>query len=521
MANAVTPVNELFAFGSEVDPKEFASRVFYSEQTMLQTNYYNQLTAEELDWLNRFVAIASYLYAFSSNASFPSNKDITSVDDRLCYGERHLGIPDYRYTYLGEPRPSTGCKPPPDTTQPGETIEIPILRSIDPNDITGPAGEGDARWITATETLPYTIRFENDSTKATAAAQVVMITQKLDSTLDSRSFRLGSFGFANHTFTVPENRAFYSTRLDVRDSLGMFVDFTAGIDLVKNEAFWTFRAIDPATGQLPVFEGFLPVNDPQHRGEGFANYNTRPKVTAQTGDVVHAQARIVFDTNEPIDTPEIFNTIDAVIPYSKVAALPAALDSTTFTLRWSGMDDSTGSQIRGYDVYVSENNGPFEVLESGLLDTSLVFSGDFGSSYSFFTIATDLAGNAEAQKSTPEASITLDPTATSVAVSSAALPKTFALYQNYPNPFNPTTTFRYDLPTPSEVKLVIYNILGQRVRTLLDKTVPAGSHTVQWDGRNELGLQVATGLYFYQLEARDPAAQKQHFNQTRKMLLLR
>lgn len=388
-----------------------------------------------------------------------------------------------------------------------------ILASLDPNDITGPAGFGDERWITATQTLPYTIRFENDSTKATAAAQVVTVTQKLDSTLDARSFRLGSFGFANLIFTVPENRAFYSERLDVRDSLGVFVDITAGIDVTTNEAFWIFRAIDPATGQLPVFNGFLPVNDTQHRGEGFANYTIRPKRDAKTGDMVHAKARIIFDTNEPIDTPEIFNTIDAVVPNSRVTALPTALNSTTLTVTWSGADDSTGSQIRDFALYVSADGKPFELLEEGITDTTLVFSGDFGSTYRFFTIVRDNAGNLEALKSAAETYVTLDSTV-SVAESEIALPKAFELYQNYPNPFNPTTIIKYDLPVPSEVRLEIFDILGRRVRVLVDTKQNAGFHSAQWDGKTASGRSVATGVYFYRIEAKG-------FVKARKMLVVR
>lgn len=395
----------------------------------------------------------------------------------------------------------------------GNMICKGIFQALDPNDITGPAGFGDERWITATQTLPYTIRFENDSTRATAAAQVVAITQKLDSTLDARSFRLGSFGFANLTFTVPENHAFYSERLDVRDSLGVFVDITAGIDITTNEAFWIFRAIDPPTGQLPVFNGFVPVNDAQHRGEGFANYTIRPKRDAKTGDVVHAKARIIFDTNEPIDTPEIFNTIDAVVPTSRVTALPSAFNQTTLTVSWSGADDPTGSQIRDFALYVSADDNPFELYEEGITDTSLVFSGDFGSTYRFFTIVHDNAGNSEALKAIPEASVTLDPTV-AVAENKAELPKTFELYQNYPNPFNPATIIKYDLPVPSEVKLEIFDILGRRVHVLVDAKQNAGFHHALWDGKTEAGRSVVTGVYFYRLAAKG-------FVKTRKMLVLR
>lgn len=160
----------------------------------------------------------------------------------------------------------------------------------------------------------YTNRFENDPELSTAPAQVVSIRQTLDTDLDPRTFRLGSFGFGEYVFNVPENTSYYSDRLDLTDSLGIYVDVSAGTDINTNEVFWILRSTDPATGQAPTdpFAGFLPVNDPEtHIGEGFVNYTIRAKETAVTGDVIDAQARIVFDVNDPIDTPPIFNTIDA------------------------------------------------------------------------------------------------------------------------------------------------------------------------------------------------------------------
>lgn len=80
-------------------------------------------------------------------------------------------------------------------------------------------------------------------------------------------------------------------------------------------------------------------------------------------------------------------------------------------------------------------------------------------------------------------------------------PQTFSLAQNYPNPFNPTTTINYTLPAVSDVKLSIYNIRGQRVRTLIEKKdQQVGTHSIKWNGRDETGRSVSTGLYFYRLE---------------------
>jgi photosystem II stability/assembly factor-like uncharacterized protein len=100
------------------------------------------------------------------------------------------------------------------------------------------------------------------------------------------------------------------------------------------------------------------------------------------------------------------------------------------------------------------------------------------------------------------------------------IPTFFALDQNYPNPFNPTTTIQFALPVNASVSLKIYNLLGQEVATLVDESRQAGYHELQWNGRNQYGSNVATGVYFYRIEAK-PADGGQPFTSLKKMLLLK
>ena len=97
---------------------------------------------------------------------------------------------------------------------------------------------------------------------------------------------------------------------------------------------------------------------------------------------------------------------------------------------------------------------------------------------------------------------------------SDVLPKVFALQQNYPNPFNPTTTIEYRVPSASHVKLLIYNMLGQRVRTLLDEQKQPGVHQIVWDARDDFGRKVAANVYFYRFVAGD-------FRKIQKMVLVK
>jgi hypothetical protein len=96
----------------------------------------------------------------------------------------------------------------------------------------------------------------------------------------------------------------------------------------------------------------------------------------------------------------------------------------------------------------------------------------------------------------------------------AALPNRFALSQNYPNPFNPATRIEYNVPTRSRVSIEIFNILGQKIITLVDEAKPAGIHRVNWNGVDDNDRPVATGVYLYRLRAGD-------FVQTKKMMLLK
>jgi len=104
--------------------------------------------------------------------------------------------------------------------------------------------------------------------------------------------------------------------------------------------------------------------------------------------------------------------------------------------------------------------------------------------------------------------------ATGIGDDRSVLPTSFALGQNYPNPFNPSTSFVIALPTASYVTLDVFNLLGQRVSRLYDGPAAAGYLDIQWDGRNDQGRSVGSGVYFYRMLAGD-------FQQVRKMVLLK
>jgi len=96
----------------------------------------------------------------------------------------------------------------------------------------------------------------------------------------------------------------------------------------------------------------------------------------------------------------------------------------------------------------------------------------------------------------------------------AMLPKEFVLHQNYPNPFNPYTKIEYQLPKITKVTLKIFNILGQEIKTLVNQEQEPGNYQIMWDGTNNLGIKVSSGIYLYLFKG-------DGFVQTKKMILLK
>jgi len=284
--------------------------------------------------------------------------------------------------------------------------------SRDPNDIVGPGGFGPEQFIQTLGKLPYTINFQNVPDALGPAAEVV-VTHPLDADLDLDTFELSDFGFGDVRVSVPASRQFYQTRLDLRSTRGVFVDVVAGLDRVTRTVTWRLQAIDPATLDLPIspFVGFLPPDRVAPEGQGFVSFSVRAQPDLPTGTPIKAQATIVFDTNDPIDTNIAINTIDDGPPASTVNAFSSPQTTNGFTVSWSGQDDAagpTGSGIATFDIYVSDNNGPFTLWKDATPLTSDTFTGIDDHTYGFYSVATDNVGHVEGPPSVADATIRVD-----------------------------------------------------------------------------------------------------------------
>jgi hypothetical protein len=101
-----------------------------------------------------------------------------------------------------------------------------------------------------------------------------------------------------------------------------------------------------------------------------------------------------------------------------------------------------------------------------------------------------------------------------VSIDGLDIPARYELVQNYPNPFNATTQIEFRLPQQSQMQLVILNVLGQPVRTLINRSMDAGTHRIVWNGRNETGQEVVSGIYIVHMKAGS-------FRETKEMLFLK
>ncbi len=274
----------------------------------------------------------------------------------------------------------------------------PVMQSYDPNDKVT-TGYGPAGFVRAGEAIRYTIHFENVAS-ASAAAQEVIITDPLDPNLDWSTFQPLQFAFNDAVLDVPAGVQQYTGLAWVSSDWNPVLASVV-LDPGTGVVTWRMQSVDPLTGWLPEdpFAGFLPPNDAQHQGEGFVSFTIRPRAALPPGATITNQASIVFDVNAPIVTPVALNRLDATPPESRVELL--GTHEGNLWLAWSGTDGD-GSGIVAYDLYVSQNGGPYAVWQQGTTTMEATFPALPGSSLAFFSTAVDAVGNREGPPGAPD-----------------------------------------------------------------------------------------------------------------------
>lgn len=223
--------------------------------------------------------------------------------------------------------------------------------------------------------------------------------------------------------------------------------------------------------------------------------------------------------NFTVTNPGAINKLKMIITYTGSIAPPPPptlvlpADSATNVLRNPTFMWNTSRGATSYLLQVSIDStfATTMVDQSGITETSHnIIPLENNTRYYWWVRARNSAGTSD------WSSVWSFTTGITVGVdeSISAIPQEYAVYQNYPNPFNPSTMIRYEIPNGGHVMVKVYNSVGQEVRTLVNEAQQAGAYQITWDGRNEQGQTLPSGIYFYQLKAGS-------FAQTRKLLLLR
>jgi hypothetical protein len=199
-------------------------------------------------------------------------------------------------------------------------------------------------------------------------------------------------------------------------------------------------------------------------------------------------------------------SVDNIAP-GLVAGLEANVSDGVVNLSWNV---SEANDLSHYVVY--RGNSPDFTADEGTMigeTTEPGFADDVTElgDYYYVVTAVDIHEN----ESDPSDAVNV--TLLSL-VDVHGLPKEYALHQNYPNPFNPTTTLRYDLPEDANVSVVIYDMMGRQVRTLVSGQASAGYHSTMWNATNDLGSSVSAGVYIYTIQAGQ-------YRDVKKMVLLK
>ena len=312
------------------------------------------------------------------------------------------------------PLPQLPTPPAPIPARPSNKVNKTscAIQSYDPNDKTGPTGFGDQKFVRDQRNYPYAVFFENKP-EATAAAQTVVITDVIDSTkFDLSTFTLGPITFGDKVVDVPSGEQQFVTAVDLRPANNLIVRIDAGIDLATGIATWRFESIDPITG-LPTTDpiaGFLPPNKTSPEGQGSVLFTVQAKSGLASGTMISNKASIVFDTNDPIETPIWSNTIDISSPSSAVEAIAATQATNSFTVKWAGADIDSG--MRDYTIFVSVAGGTPTPWLVDSTETSATYTGEIGKTYAFYSVARDNVGNVESAPAGADATTRVTQTST-------------------------------------------------------------------------------------------------------------
>jgi hypothetical protein len=277
--------------------------------------------------------------------------------------------------------------------------------------------------------------------------------------------------------------------------------------------------------QALPFDGITPANDSSDNivvGGITASTYTLTTPTLSAGTAYHWRVRLISGSDSSawsdvnVNGGALFSTLTSSDTVESLAMAVigtpdhVVLSSASPSFSWYVTTKPAAGQT--YTIELSPNsNLSNAVVYPDLNSYSKAISGLSAGSYYWRVKATSANGKYSSYSKIAVFSVK---NITAVSNKNGSLPKNFAVSQNFPNPFNPSTLIDYSLPVSSLVSIKIYNVLGQEVKTLVNSRLQAGNYTAQWNGENNSGRTVASGVYIYRVEAGQ-------YVKTMKMMLLK
>ena len=285
---------------------------------------------------------------------------------------------------------------------------LTMRRSLDPNDIIGYTAESGSKAIKEGLTdISYTIEFENEPELATASAHTIVITDELNASLYNLStFAATGIKIGSKIMELGNEKSFSKRTMDLRPAVNVIAQVSQTFDEQTGKVEWTIESLDPMTMEPTedAMQGVLPVNT-DGLGVGEIIFNISLKEGLAHGTEIPNKATIVFDTNEPIETPVWTNVIDAVRPNSRVTNV-TQLDNGMAEVTVEATDELSGPWQ--YDIYAQQGTGSawVKMAENIPVDSKASVKVRGGLNYGFCAVVTDQAGNREEKELTREASLT-------------------------------------------------------------------------------------------------------------------
>jgi len=266
----------------------------------------------------------------------------------------------------------------------------------------------------------------------------------------------------------------------------------ANVEAYSVTLTWTAPADAPVTG-YKVYRGAALLTEEPITGVTFTQNDVAPDTYTYGVVAVYAQGESATVTTNA-------TVVIVKLPVTGLTATPTSGSVSTVVLAWTA---PASTYVTGYKVYratVAITTNPLPLTPTTYTDEGIPTG-------TYIYGVTAVYPNGESDITNADEVSLSDGDLVDIVTATA-------LHTNYPNPFNPTTTIKFDIATPSHTSLEIYNVKGQKVKTLIDGSYGVGKHQVVWNGKDDSGNDVGGGIYFYRLNAGD-------YTSIRKMLLLK